>query len=146
MSLKKAIGQAAVLVLLSAGAALAVHTWHPRAPALHLIEEPLRDNEVSLASIRDQFQYEVLWIDARPKDLFDAEHVPGALLLNEQGFDEQLLGHLEVLQTNTKPIVVYCGGQKCEASRKVAQKLQQMGIVQKAWVLKGGFGAWQAGQ
>jgi rhodanese-related sulfurtransferase len=146
MSLKKAIGQAAVLVLLSAGAALAVHTWHPRAPALHLIEEPLRDNEVSLASIRDQFQNEVLWIDARPKDLFDAEHVPGALLLNEQGFDEQLLGHLEVLQTNTKPIVVYCGGQKCEASRKVAQKLQQMGIVQKAWVLKGGFGAWQAGQ
>ena len=146
MSLKKAIGQAAVLVLLSAGAALAVHTWHPRAPALHLIEEPLRDNEVSLASIRDQFQNEVLWIDARPKDLFDAEHVPGALLLNEQGFDDQLLGHLEVLQSNTKPIVVYCGGQKCEASRKVAQKLQQMGIVQKAWVLKGGFGAWQAGQ
>jgi len=146
MSLKKAIGQAAVLVLLSAGAALAVHTWHPRAPALHLIEEPLRDDEVSLASIRDQFQNEVLWIDARPKDLFDAEHVPGALLLNEQGFDDQLLGHLEVLQSNTKPIVVYCGGQKCEASRKVAQKLQQMGIVQKAWVLKGGFGAWQAGQ
>ena len=146
MSLKKAIGQAAVLVLLSAGAALAVHTWHPRAPALHLIEEPLRDDEVSLASIRDQFQNEALWIDARPKDLFDAEHVPGALLLNEQGFDDQLLGHLEVLQSNTKPIVVYCGGQKCEASRKVAQKLQQMGIVQKAWVLKGGFGAWQAGQ
>jgi len=146
MSLKKTIGQAAVLVLLSAGAALAVHTWHPRAPALHLIEEPLRDDEVSLASIRDQFQNEALWIDARPKDLFDAEHVPGALLLNEQGFDDQLLGHLEVLQSNTKPIVVYCGGQKCEASRKVAQKLQQMGIVQKAWVLKGGFGAWQAGQ
>ncbi len=146
MSLKKTIGQAAVLVLLSAGAALAVHAWHPRAPALHLIEEPLRDDEVSLASIRDQFQNEVLWIDARPKDLFDAEHVPGALLLNEQGFDDQLLGHLEVLQSNTKPIVVYCGGQKCEASRKVAQKLQQMGIVQKAWVLKGGFGAWQAGQ
>ena len=146
MSLKKTIGQAAVLVLLSAGAALAVHAWHPRAPALHLTEEPLRDDEVSLASIRDQFQNEVLWIDARLKDLFDAEHVPGALLLNEQGFDDQLLGHLEVLQTNTKPIVVYCGGQKCEASRKVAQKLQQMGIVQQAWVLKGGFGAWQAGQ
>ena len=146
MSLKRAIAQASALVLLSAAAALAVHTWHPRAPALHLTEEPLRDDEVSLASILERFPNGVLWIDARPKELFDAGHVPGALLLNEQGFDEQLLGHLEVLQTNTKPIVVYCGGQKCEASRKVAQKLQQMGIVQQAWVLKGGFGAWQAGQ
>ena len=38
------------------------------------------------------------------------------------------------------------GNPFARTTRKVAQKLQQMGIVQKAWVLKGGFGAWQAGQ
>ncbi len=140
----KMLWQAVILLALSVVAALGTYAWHPRAPALYLVEEPLRDDEVSMKVIHEKFGDDVLWIDARPKDQFDAAHVPGALLLNEQGFDEQLLTLLEALQTNAKPVVVYCSGQKCEASRKVMERLKGMGFVREAWVLKGGFGAWHA--
>lgn len=140
----KMLWQAVILLALSVVAALGTYAWHPRAPALYLVEEPLRDDEVSIKVVHEKFGGDVLWIDARPKDQYDAAHVPGALLLNEQGFDEQLLTLLETLQTNAKPVVVYCSGQKCEASRKVMERLKGMGFVREAWVLKGGFGAWHA--
>jgi rhodanese-related sulfurtransferase len=139
-----ALRQAFILVFASALAALAVHQWHPRAPALYLVQEPLRDDEVSMVVIRERFQNDVLWIDARPQEQFDAEHVPGALLLNEQKFEEQLVQHLDTLQANQKPVVIYCSGQKCEASRKVMEKLKEMGFVREAFVLKGGWNAWKA--
>lgn len=135
----KAFSQALILVILSAAAAWGTYAWHPRAPALHLTQEPLRDDEVSMAVIREKFHEEVLWIDARPADQFAAKHMPGALNVSEQQFDEQLVQHLETLQTNTKPVVVYCSGQKCEASRKVMEKLKEMGFVKDAFIFKGGW-------
>jgi rhodanese-related sulfurtransferase len=135
----KAFSQALILVILSAAAAWGTYAWHPRAPALHLTQEPLRDDEVSMAVIREKFHEEVLWIDARPADQFAAKHMPGALNVSEQQFDEQLVLHLDTLQTNTKPVVVYCSGQKCEASRKVMEKLKEMGFVKDAFIFKGGW-------
>lgn len=135
----KAFSQALILVILSAAAAWGTYAWHPRAPALHLTQEPLRDDEVSMAVIREKFHKEVLWIDARPADQFAAKHMPGALNVSEQQFDEQLVQHLDTLQTNTKPVVVYCSGQKCEASRKVMEKLKEMGFVKDAFIFKGGW-------
>ena len=140
----KALVQAALLLAASALAALATQAWHPRAPALYLTEEPLRDDEVSMQVISERFGDTVLWIDARPQEQFDEEHVPGALLLNEQKFDEQVLENLDRLQLNRDPVVVYCSAQKCEASRKVMMKLKEMGFVQEAFVLKGGWPAWKA--
>lgn len=138
--------QAAVLVLAAATAAFATWQWHPRAPALYLVQEPLRDDEVSMQVVQERFHNDVLWIDARPQEQFDAGHVPQALLLNEQKFDDQLIEHLDTLQTNRKPVIVYCSGQKCEASRKVMQKLKEMGFVQEAFILKGGWNAWKAAE
>lgn len=140
----RAIRQALILLLLSAAAAWATYTWHPRAPALHLIQEPLRDDEVSMQAIHERWNNDVLWIDARPQEQFDAGHVPGALLLNEQNFDNQLFHHLDALQTNKKPIVVYCSAAKCDASRNILERLKQMFALENAFVLKGGWKAWQA--
>lgn len=142
--MKKSLRQATVLFLLSVVAALATQAWHPRAPALYLVEEPLRDDEVSMQVIKERWKGEVLWIDARPQEQFDAGHVPGALLLNEQKFEEQLVGYLETLQTNQKPIVVYCSAAKCDASRHVLERLKQLLPIDNAFVLKGGWKAWQA--
>ena len=140
----KALIQAVILIAVSALAALATQAWHPRAPALYVTEEPLREDEMSMQVIRERFGEEVLWIDARPQEQYDAEHVPEALLINEQKFDEQVLGNLDRLQLNRNPVVVYCSAQKCEASRKVMMKLKEMGFVQEAFVLKGGWPAWKA--
>lgn len=135
--------QAALLILLAASAAWATHVWHPRAPALYLIQEPLRDDEVSMKVIQERWQGKVLWIDARIQEQYDAGHVPGAVLLNEQHFDEQLFGLLDTLQGNTKPVIVYCNAAKCDASRKILEHLKQVLPIENAFVLKGGWNAWQ---
>ncbi len=138
-----ALRQATFLILLAATAAWATHAWHPRAPALYLVQEPLRDDEVSMQVIQERWQGKVLWIDARLQEQYDEEHIPGAVLLNEQHFEEQLFGLLDTLQTNTKPIILYCNAAKCDASRKVLEHLKQMLPIENAFVLKGGWGAWK---
>ena len=140
------VTQAFVLLLLSATAAVGTFYAHPRAPALYAIEEPLRDDEITLAKIHDQWKGEVLWLDARPSDQYAKEHIPGALLLNEQGFDNQLFELLPPLQTNTKPVIIYCGGEACEASRKIRTKLLESIPMDNCYVLKGGWPAWKAGK
>ena len=139
-----AIRQALILLLLAVAAAWGTHAWHPRAPALYLVQEPLRDDEVSMQAIQERWKGDVLWIDARIQEQFDAGHVPGALLLNEQKFDEQLFGHLDTLQANTKPVIIYCSAAKCEASRHVLERLKQTLPVENVFVLKGGWQAWKA--
>lgn len=139
-----AIRQALILLLLAVAAAWGTHAWHPRAPALYLVQEPLRDDEVSMQAIQERWKGDVLWIDARIQEQFDAGHAPGALLLNEQKFDEQLFGHLDTLQANTKPVIIYCSAAKCEASRHVLERLKQTLPVENVFVLKGGWQAWKA--
>lgn len=138
-----ALRQAVLILLLAASAAWATHAWHPRAPALYLVEEPLRNDEVSMKVIGERWQGKVLWIDARIQEQYDAEHIPGAVLLNEQHFEEQLFGLLDTLQTNTKPIIVYCNAAKCDASRTILERLKQTISIENAFVLKGGWNAWR---
>jgi rhodanese-related sulfurtransferase len=138
-----AIRQATILLFLAAAAAWATHLWHPRAPALYLVQEPLRNDEVSMQVIEERWKGDVLWIDARVQEQFDEGHIPGALLLNEQKFEQQLVTYLDVLQTNSKPIVVYCNAAKCEASRNVLERMKQVLPIENAFVLKGGWKAWR---
>ncbi len=144
--MKQAFLQASLIALLAGVVAAAVYQVHPRAPALYLMLEPLRSDEVGLKEISERWKGDVVWLDARPRDQFNLAHVPGARLLNEQDFDNQLLEMLDILQTTTKPVILYCGGQKCEASRHVREKLLTMVPLENCFVLKGGWPAWLAGQ
>lgn len=142
----KTLSQALLLSVLAAVAAAATYRWHPRAPALHRVEQPARSDELSLEQILTRWPDGVIWLDARPQAQFDREHVPGARLLNEQDFSAQLLELLDVLQMTDKPVVIYCGGEACEASRKVREKLLTLVPIEQCYVLKGGWPAWQAGR
>ena len=144
--MKQTILQASLIALLAGVVAAAGYQVHPRAPALYLMLEPLRSDEVGLKEINERWKGDVVWLDARPRDQFNLAHVPGARLLNEQDFDNQLLEMLDILQTTTKPVILYCGGQKCEASRHVREKLLTMVPLENCFVLKGGWPAWLAGQ
>lgn len=144
--MRSALPQALVIILLAAGAAAAAFQLHPRAPALYAIHEPLKADEVGFKEIQERWKGDVIWLDARPRDQFDKDHIPEARLLNEQEFDTQLLDLLETLQTTTRPVIIYCSGQKCEASRHVREKLLSMVPIDDCYILKGGYPAWQAGQ
>lgn len=132
--------QAVVLLALSAAAGMAAHFWHPLAPAWYLVEGPPREDEVTLAELGEG--KEVLWLDARPREQFAAGRIPGALPLSEQEFDQQLFELLETLQTNTLPVVIYCDGARCEASRKVKERLLDTLPLENVRILKGGWKAW----
>jgi rhodanese-related sulfurtransferase len=140
------LGQAAVIVLAAILAAAGTHVLHPKAPAWYRAEEPLREGEVTMALIREQWSSDVLWVDARLRRDYEAGHVPGALLLNEQEADQLLFDHFEKLQDNKKPIVVYCGTEACQASQKMAAYLRERLPGMEILVLKGGWDAWQKAQ
>ncbi|MBI4025525.1 MAG: rhodanese-like domain-containing protein [Verrucomicrobia bacterium] len=83
----------------------------------------------------------VLWVDARSAKEFEQGHIPGAMRLNEDAWEELLAPFLEAWSA-PRPVVVYCGDQPCEASRHVAGRLRDAGI-KPVYVLKGGWDAWQ---
>jgi rhodanese-related sulfurtransferase len=82
-----------------------------------------------------------IWVDARPDEEFAWDHVPGALSLNEDRWNE-LLPQFLVLWSPEKKIVVYCSSQSCNASREVARRLRHEAQLKNVFVLEGGWEAW----
>jgi rhodanese-related sulfurtransferase len=144
--MKQPLLQALVITLLAAAAAVAAFCLHPRAPALHAVQEPLKADEAGMKEVMERWKGDVIWLDARPRDQFQQEHIPGARLLNEQEFDSLLLELLDELQKTRRPVVIYCGGQKCEASRHVREKLLTLVPLEDCFILKGGWPAWKQAQ
>jgi rhodanese-related sulfurtransferase len=85
----------------------------------------------------------VLWVDARPRKEFDAGHIEGAVLLNEDEWNS-LIPHFLNEWDPDKPIVVYCGGGGCQASKAVANRLITELQMENVRILKGGLKAWRA--
>ena len=83
----------------------------------------------------------VIWVDARPEEEFGRDHVPGAILLNEDRWNELLPQFLQNWSPE-KRIVVYCSSQSCNASREVAKRLRDQAQLKNVFVLEGGWEAW----
>ena len=83
----------------------------------------------------------VIWVDARPDEEFARDHVPGALSLNEDRWNELLPQFLAVWSPGKK-VVVYCSSLSCNASREVARRLRKEAQLSDVFVLKGGWEAW----
>lgn len=84
----------------------------------------------------------VLWLDARPDAQFLQEHIPGALPLNEDRWNE-LLPQMLAAWSPEKRVVVYCSSQSCEASHEVARRLREEAQLKSVSVLHGGWETWQ---
>ncbi|MCE9520294.1 MAG: rhodanese-like domain-containing protein [Verrucomicrobia bacterium] len=131
-----------ILFALTVLAAAGTHFLHPRAPAWHEADESLRDDEITLQHISQTWKNDVLWIDARPSALFGKAHIPGAININEQELESQLIDNIAVLQDNRKPVVIYCDSSACQASRKIRDYLAQRLPTEEFYVLRGGWSAW----
>ena len=82
-----------------------------------------------------------IWVDARPDLEFEWEHVPGAVLLNEDRWNE-LLPQFLATWSPEKRVVVYCSSQSCNASREVARRLRDEAQLKNVFVLQGGWEEW----
>lgn len=87
----------------------------------------------------------VIWVDARPEEEFEREHVPKAVLLNEDRWNE-LLPPMLATWSPDKRVVVYCSSQSCGASREVARRLREEAGLKNVFVLGGGWEAWAEGK
>jgi len=83
----------------------------------------------------------VLWLDARPDEQYNREHIPGALLLNEDRWGE-LLPQMLAVWSPEKRVVVYCSSQNCSASHDVAHRLKEEAGLKEVFVLHGGWEKW----
>ncbi len=83
----------------------------------------------------------VIWVDARPDEDFANDHVPDALSLNEDRWNE-LLPQFLALWSPGKKVVVYCSSLSCNASREVARRLRKEAQLSDVFVLEGGWEAW----
>jgi rhodanese-related sulfurtransferase len=96
---------------------------------------------VTLAQARD-WKADAIWIDARPEEEFEREHVPGALLLNEDRWNE-LLPQMLAGWSPEKRVVVYCSSESCGSSREVARRLRKEAGLTNVFVLEGGWEGWR---
>jgi rhodanese-related sulfurtransferase len=124
--------------LVPAGAAA---LWHPRRPDWSSV---LAVAEVDPATVR-RWPGGVLWIDARPGAMDHQEHIPDALHLPLEEWEERIDGVLDAWRREI-PTVVYCAGGDCDASREVALRLKRDAQMDNVFVLKGGWTAWKNAQ
>jgi len=85
----------------------------------------------------------VIWVDARPVDEFERDHVPGAVSLNEDRWSEALPQFLANDWSPEKKIVVYCSAASCNLAEDVARRLRaEVKLPNDIRILKGGWEAW----
>ena len=83
----------------------------------------------------------VIWVDARPEEEFARDHVPAALSVNEDRWNELLPQFLAAWSPGRK-VVVYCSAESCDLAREVAERLRKEAQVPDVFVLEGGWEAW----
>ena len=114
----------------------------PAETALHLAASETEFPSVSLEQAREGVWGEkILCIDARSPAEFEKGHVRGAISLPLGDFDQALSKNLEVFLQN-KPIVIYCGGERCDLSRLLARKLAAIGLDEIA-IFSAGWNGWK---
>jgi rhodanese-related sulfurtransferase len=136
------LGQTAALLLLAllpaAGEAVFFRnriSWRSAIPASEM---------VAVAQAR-AWGDTAIWVDARPDNEFARDHVPGAISLNEDRWNELLPQFLGAWSPDKK-VVVYCSSLSCNASREVARRLRKEAQLQNVFVLEGGWEAWLKGK
>lgn len=83
----------------------------------------------------------VLWVDARPRALWQKNGMPGSILWNlEPGEDMHAFEADAVPRiASSSLVVVYCSDEHCGISRQVAGHIRDLGLGPEVVVLHGGW-------
>ncbi|MFW5874509.1 MAG: rhodanese-like domain-containing protein [Verrucomicrobiota bacterium] len=106
-----------------------------------LAPPPWAEPELAPGEIRydDVAPLEVIWIDSRESEAYEAEHLDDAIHLNEDNWDGALPQLMERWLPDPRPIVVYCASEACGTSRRVADRLRDALPDAEIYSLKGGW-------
>lgn len=130
------------ICLLVVSVLLGLLTWafHSRAP--EWAGDWSLEGSVSHAFVETHWDT-ILWVDARSAWEYDEDHMPGAVLLNEDDWEGGLERLFEVWDPG-QILVVYCGAEACMTSRTVMLRLREELGEDSVYYLDGGWDAWQA--
>ncbi len=103
------------------------------------VEPELTAGEIRLVDAR---VLDVLWIDARGEDAYNQGHIPDAIRLNEDNWDDGIFILMDAWLGNPRPIIVYCGSASCGTSKRVAERLQEALPAAEIYSLHGGWDTW----
>ena len=140
--------QSVLLLALATLAGALAWRFHPERPELYLTHEASGLGEITAAEAKKRAAAgPVVWLDARHEREFKAGHIPGAMLLNVSDWENLLMAAFPAVSEAAEgtPVIIYCDGQECEASRLVREKLKQTPLGDRELlILRGGWPAWQA--
>ena len=86
----------------------------------------------------------VLFLDARMPLAYAAGHIPSALNVPVDAFEENYVKVVSLLDSHA-PIIAYCDGSECEQSQRLKDRLLQLGYTDVR-ILPNGWTTWhQAG-
>ncbi len=143
--MKKTLWQAAAILAISLAGAALTKWLHPQAPAWYRVENDAGDQyRLTLEQLRERYSPEqLLWIDARTAEHFDAGHVEGAHLLNDENWSEQIWNLRDQFSfLDGRAVVVYCDGASCKRSAAIGQRLRSELGIEPVWVLEGDWREW----
>ena len=103
-------------------------------------ELELQAGEIYLA---DAQALNAIWVDVRTVEEFEESHLPGALFFDESDWDTGLLELMNIWLIQPRPIVIYCKGEDCGTSKRIAERLRKSLPNAEIYSLKGGSVAWQ---
>jgi len=131
----------ALLILLAA--AIPAGLWVPGGEA-SIPNNPRDNGTVPRVTFTQAMALDpVLWLDARPTAAFTRGHIPGALPLNEDAWETQLIEVL-IAWNPGDTIVVYCSTAGCNTSSEVALRLVAETDFEPVLILDGGWEAYEA--
>jgi len=101
-------------------------------------QSPIPASELVTVAQARAWGENAIWVDARSDVEFAREHVPGALPLNEDRWNE-LLPQFLAAWSPEKKVVVYCSSQSCNLAMEVARRLRNEAQLKNVFVLQGGW-------
>ena len=108
------------------------------------VQVPWAEPEIAAGEIQfaDARVLEVIWIDARSIEEYEAGHYSGAIHVDESNWNSGLVVLMNRWLEAPRPIVIYCGSKDCKSSRRLADRLRQALPEGEIYSLKGGSEAW----
>jgi len=95
----------------------------------------------AFVEMRKEFP-DALLLDARPEVFHRLGHIPQALSLPCDEFEDFYKAQRDILEkSKSRPVLVYCSGGSCDDGKMVAGALVRLGFTQ-VYLFKGGWDAW----
>lgn len=111
---------------------------------LDTLKQDETNNNPLLITLEDAVEFydnkEIIFIDARDKWDFAEGHIKGAINIPEYKFETEETTPIEY--DKEKEYVIYCGGDDCDISKRLAEKLKNIGF-KRLYIYTGGFNEWE---